>query len=96
MTLTVHNALEESLSKLSPEEHHDVHLARGRKFFAEGRLAEAERELAEAVSLVPTDPAARVLLGRVLEAEGKHADAAAELEAALKLQNSASAPEEEL
>ncbi|MBZ5563590.1 MAG: tetratricopeptide repeat protein [Acidobacteriia bacterium] len=91
LTLTVHNALEESLSKLSPAEHHDVHVARGKKFFAEGRSAEAERELGEAVSLVPTDAAAHVLMARVLEAEGKHAEAAAELEAALKLQNSASA-----
>ncbi len=91
LTLTVHNALEESLSKLSPEEHHDVHLARGRTFFAEGRLAEAERELSEAVSLAPGDASAHVLMARVLEGEGKHAEAAAELDTALKLQNSASA-----
>jgi tetratricopeptide (TPR) repeat protein len=91
LALTLHNALEVRLSNLSPEEHHNVHIARGQKFFGEARLAEAEREFSEAVSLVPTDPLARVGLARVLEAEGKHREAAAELETSLKLKDTAAA-----
>jgi len=88
LSLTLHNALEERLANLPADQHSDVHLGRGKKFFAEGRFPEAEHELAEAVSLVPGDSEARLALAQVLEAEGKHGEAAAELEKSLQLKNS--------
>jgi len=91
LALTVHNALEERLASVPPAQHSEVHLARGKKFLAEGRLPEAERELTEAVSLLPGGSEARVALAEVLEAEGKHQAAAAELETSLQLKNSAPA-----
>jgi Tfp pilus assembly protein PilF len=51
-------------------------------------LAEAERELAEATSLVPGDSEAHLSLAQILEAEGKHQEAVGEFQAALKLQDS--------
>jgi tetratricopeptide (TPR) repeat protein len=89
LALTLRNALEERLASVPPAQHSEIHLARGKKFFAEGRLPEAERELAEAVSLVPGNSEAHVSLAQVLEAEGKHREAAAELETSLQLKNSA-------
>jgi len=88
LSLTLHNALEERLATLTPEQHRDFHLASGKKLFAEGRLAEAERELTEAISLVPGDNETRLLLAQVLEAEEKRHEAAAELETSLKLKDS--------
>jgi len=91
LALTLHNALEDRLAGLPAEQHSQVHLARGKQFFTEGRLPEAERELTEAVSLVPGDSEARVALAKVLDAEGHHREAAAELDTSLKLKNSAAA-----
>jgi tetratricopeptide (TPR) repeat protein len=91
LALTLHNALEERLAGLPPARHSEVHVARGKEFFAAGRLPEAERELAEAVALVPGDSEAHVSLAQVLEAEGKHREAAAELETSLQLKDSAAA-----
>ena len=54
------------------QEHIDAHLAEGRKLLADNRYGEAERELAEVVSLSPDDPQAHILLAQALEAEGKH------------------------
>jgi Tfp pilus assembly protein PilF/TolB-like protein len=91
LELTLHNALEERLANASPQEHSAVHLALGKKFFTERRYAEAERELSEVVSLTPADPQGHLLLAQVLETEGKHQEAAAELEASLKLKNTVGA-----
>lgn len=91
LALTLQNALEERLATLPPAEHAKVHIARGEKFFADGRLPEAERELAEAAGLVPGDSETHLTLAQVLEAEGKHREAAAELENCLQLKNSAAA-----
>lgn len=91
LELTLHNALEERLAALQPAEHSDVHLGRGKRFYAEGRLAEAERELSEAVSLVPNDSETHLSLAQVLEAEGKHREAAAELQISLQIKDSAAA-----
>jgi tetratricopeptide (TPR) repeat protein len=88
LSLTVHNALEERLASARPDEHAAVHKSRGARFVSEGRLSEAERELAEATSLVPGDRDARMSLAQVLEAEGKHQEAAGEFQTALKLQDS--------
>lgn len=91
LELTLHNALEERLANASPQEHSDVHLALGKKFFTDRRYAEAERELSEVVSLAPADPQGHLLLAQVLEAEGKHQEAAVELEASLKLKSTVAA-----
>jgi tetratricopeptide (TPR) repeat protein len=88
LSLTLHNALEERLSSLPAAQHGEVHLGRGQKLLAEGRLPEAERELTEAVSLLPSSSEAHLALAQVMEAEGKHREAAAELETSLKLKDS--------
>lgn len=88
LALTLQNTMEQSLEKKPPAEHAEVHLADGKRLFAEGRLAEADRELSEAVSLVPRDDQIHLMFAQVLEAESKHQEAAAELETALKLKNS--------
>jgi tetratricopeptide (TPR) repeat protein len=91
LELTLHNALEERLANASPQEHSAVHLARGKRFFTERRYAEAEGEFSEVVSLTPNDPEGYLLLAETLETEGKHQEAAAELEASLKLKNTVEA-----
>jgi tetratricopeptide (TPR) repeat protein len=88
LSLAVHNALEERFAGMPAAEHAAVHKSRGARFVNEGRLSEAERELEEATSLVPGDRDARMSLAQVLEAEGKHEQAAGEFQAALKLQDS--------
>ena len=88
LSLAVHNALEERFAGLPAAEHAAVHKSRGARFANEGRLAEAEREFDEATSLVPGDREARMSLAQVLEAEGKHQEAAGELQFALRLQES--------
>jgi Tfp pilus assembly protein PilF len=91
LELTLHNALEERLANASPQEHVAAHLAFGKKFLAENRYAEAERELTEVVSLSPSEPQGHVLLAQVLEAQGKLRQAAGELQLSLKLKDTADA-----
>ena len=88
LSLAVHNALEERLASLPADQHAAVYKSRGKNFVSEGRLAEAERELAEATSLVPGDSEAHLSLAQILDAEGKHQEAVGEFQAALKLQDS--------
>jgi tetratricopeptide (TPR) repeat protein len=91
LELTLHNALEEHLANATPQQRIDAHLAQGKKFLAEDRYGEAERELAEVASLSPTDPQVHILLAQALEAEGKHQEAAGELQTSLKLKDTAEA-----
>ncbi len=91
LSLAVSNALEERLANESPERHSEVHLSRGKNFLAEGRLREAEDELGETTSLLPGDSAGHLTLAQVYEAEGRHVEAARELETSLKLKNSVTA-----
>lgn len=91
LSLALSSALEERLGKESPEEHGSAHLERGEKFMGQGRLSEAEAELAEAVSLVPKSNIAHLELGQVYESEGRHAEAARELETSLKLRETIAA-----
>ena len=91
LELTLHNALEERLASAPPQAHSDAHLALGKKFLADKRYGEAERELAEVVSLSPADPQARILFAQALEAEGKHSAAVGELQTSLKLKDTAEA-----
>jgi tetratricopeptide (TPR) repeat protein/TolB-like protein len=88
LSLAVHNALEERLASMPADEHAAVHKSRGKNFLSEGRLSEAERELAEATSLAPRDSEAHLSLAQILEAEDKHQEAVGEFQAALKLQDS--------
>lgn len=88
LSLAVHNALEERFAGMPAEEHAAVHKSRGAGFVSQGRLSEAQREFEEATSLVPGDRDAHMSLAQVLAAEGKHQEAAAEFQSALKLQDS--------
>jgi Tfp pilus assembly protein PilF len=88
LSLAVHNALEERLASMPADQHAAVHISHGKTLFGEGRLAEAERELAEATSLAPGDGEAHLSLAEILEAEDKPQEAVAEFQAALKLQDS--------
>lgn len=85
LSLAVRRALERSLEGEPRERHAEVHLARGREFLAAGRLLEAERELVEAVALIPNQNEAHLALAQVYEARGWHRQAAAELETSLRL-----------
>jgi tetratricopeptide (TPR) repeat protein len=87
LSLAVHNALEERFAGLPADQHAAVHKVRGARFANEGRLSEAEHELGEATALVPGDRDAHVSLAQVLDAEGKHEEAAGEFQIALKLQD---------
>jgi len=87
LALAVRNALEAHLSTLPPAEHAAVHLTQGQKFLNENRLAEAERELTEAISLAPDSSVAHLTLGEVYELEDRHRDAASELETSLQIKN---------
>ncbi len=91
LSLALSSALEEKLGKESPEVHGSAHLERGEKFLTQGRLSEAEAELAEAVSLVPASSIAHLELGQIYEAEGRHPEAARELETSLKLKETVAA-----
>ncbi len=91
LELTLYNAMEQHLASAPPQAHIDAHLAQGMKFLAENRFGEAERELAEVVALSPDDSQAHILLGQALEAEGKHQEAAGELQTSLKLRDTAEA-----
>jgi tetratricopeptide (TPR) repeat protein len=88
LELTMHNAMEGHMAHASTQVHIDAHLAQGRDFLAKGRFGEAQRELAEAVSLSPDDPQMHIWLARALEGEGRGKEAVAELETSLRLRNS--------
>jgi tetratricopeptide (TPR) repeat protein len=89
LAVAVRNAEEANLGLTRPEQHGEIHLGSGQKFIAAGRLTEAERELTEAVSLLPQSADAHLALGQVYELEGRHQDAAAELEASLRFKETA-------
>ena len=91
LELTLHNATEQRLATASLQDHIDTHLAEGKKLLAANRYGEAEHELAEVVSLAPSDPQAHILLAQALEAEGKHSNAVGELQTSLKLHDSVEA-----
>ncbi|HXJ93051.1 MAG TPA: tetratricopeptide repeat protein [Terriglobia bacterium] len=89
LALMLHNTEEARLSAESPEQHGETHLSQGKKLLAEGRLAEAERELNEAVSLLPDISECHLVRGQIYEAEGRHQEAAAEFSLALQIDNNA-------
>jgi tetratricopeptide (TPR) repeat protein len=91
LSLAVRNASEERMAGEPADQHASAHLARGKQFLAEGLLPEAERELTEAVSLLPKESEARLALGETLEEEGRHQEATTELETSLKLNDSVTA-----
>jgi tetratricopeptide (TPR) repeat protein len=65
-----------------------AHLKQGLDLLAAGNLFEAERELVQAVVLLPHCNEAHEALGEAYEREGKHTLAAAEFEASLKEKDS--------
>jgi tetratricopeptide (TPR) repeat protein len=91
LELTMHNALEARLEGAAPQAHSDAHSILGKKYVFEKRYAEAEREFSEVTSLTPADPQGHLWLAQALEAEGKHKEAAQELQTSLKLKETAAA-----
>jgi tetratricopeptide (TPR) repeat protein len=91
LSLAVRNALEERLQGESSARHAEAYLVRGKDFLAAGRPHEAERELVEAVSLLPQDSEVHLALAEAYEAQGRHREAATELEASLKLHDTVTA-----
>lgn len=89
LALVVRNTEEAKLAAEPPAKHAQAHLTQGKKLMAQGRLAEAERDLDEAESLEPESSEVHLVLGQVYEAEGRHREAVAELEASLRYDNNA-------
>lgn len=87
LKVAIRNALEESLSQELPAQHAAAHIARARRGINEGNFTDAGEDLDEAISLAPSNNEAHLLMAQVYEAEGRHLDAAAELETSLKLDN---------
>jgi tetratricopeptide (TPR) repeat protein len=65
-----------------------THLKQGQTLLAAGRLPDAERELTQAVLLLPNSGEAHQALGQTYEREGKHTLAATEFETSLKEKDS--------
>lgn len=91
LLLATRNALEEHLQRVPVARHAEIHVIRGREFLADRRLREAEYELREALALVPNDTEAHLTLAQVYQAAGRHQEAAAEIEQALRLKDSVTA-----
>lgn len=91
LSLTVSHELEEKLAGEPAARHSEAHLERGKAMLAEGRLAEAEKELTEAVSVLPGDSEAHLVLAQVYEAQGRRQDAVTELKISLHLRASSTA-----
>jgi tetratricopeptide (TPR) repeat protein len=91
LELTLHNALEQRMAIANLQKQVDAHMAESTKLLADNRYSDAEHEVAEVVRLAPDDAEARILMAKVLQAEGKHQEAAAQLETSLKLDESVDA-----
>jgi len=82
-------AAEQRLGKTSPRTHAQYHADRGRQFFSQGFVSEAEKEFRESISLDPSNAAAHAGLARVLETNTDYSGARVEASTALRLQPSA-------
>ena len=89
LALMLRNATETRLAQENPAEHGQAHLSQGKRFLADGRLAEAERELQEAGTLLPENSEVYLVLGQVYEAEGRHQQAAEQFKTALLFDDNA-------
>jgi Flp pilus assembly protein TadD/TolB-like protein len=89
LAVMLHNAVEARLSQENPTQHGQAHLSQGKRFLADGRLAEAERELQEATTLLPENSEVYLVLGQVYEAEGRHQQAADQFKTALLFDDNA-------
>lgn len=88
-SLGVRNAIEERPAVEPAAGRAEVRLVTGKKLLAEGRLAEAERELVQAVSLAPRESEGRLALAQLYEAQGRNREALSELETSLQNANNA-------
>lgn len=89
LAVTVHNSLEDMLSKEPPAEHGRFHLLRGEDDVKQRRYPEAIQELTEAAGLLPGNADVHFFLGQAYEMNGEHNKAVDELNAALRLNNNA-------
>ncbi len=85
LEITLHNVMEEHMANASRQKQVDAHLAEARSMMAKNLRGEAERELTEASRIDPDNPTIHLELGQVLDAEGRHPEAVAELQNALSL-----------
>jgi len=91
LVMEIERAAESRLSKATPQEHAAFHIERGDQFLKQGFSLEAQTAFQEAIVLDPMNGAAHVGLAQALEADGKQKEAAAEANAALRIQPSAAA-----
>ena len=87
MTRAAQSRLAQQPSKVAQSDG-QIHLKHGLDLLAAGRLPEAERELNQAVLLLPDNSEAHQALGQACEREGKHTLAATELETSLREKDS--------
>lgn len=91
LSLEIGRRIQDNLAKQAAQEIRtagQAHLKQGLDLLAAERLFEAERELTQAVLLLPHDSATHQALGQAYEREGKHTLAATEFEASLKERDS--------
>jgi Tfp pilus assembly protein PilF/TolB-like protein len=91
LSMALENEREEKLAALPPDEQAAAHLARGKELLSQGRPAEAEQELQQALDHDPNSEACHLAMAEALETEGKHGQAATQAEAALRVKDSAAA-----
>ncbi len=89
LAMEIERAAESRLAKATPQEHAAFHIERGDQFLKQGFSLEAQSAFQEAIVLDPMSGAAHVGLAQALEADGKPKEAAAEANAALRIQPSA-------
>jgi tetratricopeptide (TPR) repeat protein len=87
LALAVRNARENKLEAEPAAQRGEAHLSRGKELLATGRWDEAERELLEALPLLPEASETHLVLAQVYEAQGRLQEATTELETCLKLRN---------
>lgn len=91
LSLAISRASESRMEKMPAQEQKsdgETHLKNGLDMMAAGKLPQAERELTQAVLLLPGSGEAHQALGQTYEREGKHSLAATELDISLKEKDS--------
>jgi tetratricopeptide (TPR) repeat protein len=88
LRMALQSLTEESLSRLPPAKHAEVHLDRGRELFREQNDAEALIELKEAAALNDSQPETHLLLARLQERNGRYEEAIHEAERSIVFHDS--------
>ena len=88
LAFKLNEAAEQRLNKTAPRTHAQYHVDRGRQFFNQGFVSEAEKEFREAVALDPASASAHAGLARALEINEDATNARTEAQTALRLKES--------